>query len=250
LDRRNRGMAEPPPPPTMDSAIAAAVGKLQNVLMLPHGWHHSFSLRLSSDSASVLVKFSKPDLVGQSIEGKKKKRKKRSPASVKRSAERGQLHRVRQQPQRVQPQQQSSLNPLSPSFVPNSASRVVTAGSERNEDEGKILTVAPQGGRTTRAELGPPAARSEGGVGMETGGRGKRERREEDSASEIPPARPILVSPFVLSAMIGAMAKGDEAVASAAARELDSSARVPGLAARILRCTNQNGMFDISVLNG
>ena len=50
--------------------------------------------------------------------------------------------------------------------------------------------------------------------------------------------------------MIGAMAKGDEAVASAAARELDSSARVPGLAARILRCTNQNGMFDISVLNG
>ena len=77
-----------------------------------------------------------------------------------------------------------------------------------------------------------------------------RERREEDSASEIPPARPILVSPFVLSAMIGAMAKGDEAVASAAARELDSSARVPGLAARILRCTNQNGMFDISVLNG
>ena len=245
-------MAEPPPPPTMDSAIAAAVGKLQNVLMLPHGWHNSFSLRLSSDSASVLVKFSKPDLVGQSIEGKKKKRKKRSPASVKRSAERGQLHRVRQQPQRVQPQQQPSLNPLSPSFVPNSASRVVTAGSERDGKKGKILTtVAPQGGRTTLAELGPPAARSEDGASMESGGRGKRERREEGSASETPTlARPILVSPFVISAMIKALAKGDNNIASAAAQELDSSAGVPGLAARILQCTDQNGMFDISALNG
>ena len=124
-------MADPALSLTIESAIAAVVKEMQNVLMLPHGWHSSFSLRLNRDSASVLVRFSESEQVGKSTEGKKKK--KRSPASIKRSAERGRLHRERPKPQRVQPQQRPSLNPLSPPFVPNSASRVVTAGSERNE---------------------------------------------------------------------------------------------------------------------
>ena len=124
-------MAEPARLPlTLDSAIAAVVKDLQNVMMLPHGWHSSFSLRLSSDSASVLVSF-KPEQIGPTIEGKKRK-KKRSPASRERSAARGRAHRDRSKPQPVIPRQQPNLNPLSPPFVPNSASRVVTAGSERS----------------------------------------------------------------------------------------------------------------------
>ena len=48
--------------------------------------------------------------------------KKRSPASRKRSAARGAEHRLRTQLPIVPPQQQPTLNPLSPPFVPYSAS--------------------------------------------------------------------------------------------------------------------------------
>ena len=48
--------------------------------------------------------------------------KKRSPASRKRSAARGREHRLRTQLPIVPPQQQPTLNPLSPPFVPCSAS--------------------------------------------------------------------------------------------------------------------------------
>ena len=91
-------MADPAPPSTMDSVIAATVEDMRKVLNLPAGWHASFSLRLNAESASVLVSFSKTEkLVTQ--EGQKQKMKKRSPASRKRSAARGRAHKDHSKPQ-------------------------------------------------------------------------------------------------------------------------------------------------------
>jgi hypothetical protein len=134
-------MAVPPPPPTVDAAIVSSVDRLQKVLMLPGNWRHSFSLRLSADSASILVSWSSPAAPvkprsGGADEGKKKKKK--SPSSIRKSNERAAAHRVRVlDRQCVISPQQPHLNPHLPPFVPNSVSSL-TPAAESVKDIGAV----------------------------------------------------------------------------------------------------------------
>ena len=139
--RPGRKMAVPPPPPTVDAAIVSSVDRLQKVLMLPGNWRHSFSLRLSADSASILVSWSSPAAPvkprsGGADEGKKKKKK--SPSSLRKSNERAAAHRVRVlDRQCVISPQHPHLNPHLPPFVPNSVSSLIPA-AESVKDSGAV----------------------------------------------------------------------------------------------------------------
>ena len=113
-------MADSAVRPDMASAITAIVGDLQKVIQLPSGWLGTFSIRMDAASASVLVRWKPADQVG-SIRPPDKKKRKRSKASVKRSADRAQAHRVRKEQQLASSQQRPRLDPNSPPFIPNSA---------------------------------------------------------------------------------------------------------------------------------
>ena len=228
-------MAEPARLPlTLDSAIAAVVKDLQNVMMLPHGWHSSFSLRLSSDSASVLVSF-KPEQIGTTIEGKKRK-KKRSPASRERSAARGRAHRDRSKPQPVTPRQQPNLNPLSPPFVPNSASRVVTTGSERNEgrkrpmEEHRLLDLVQQNQHKPSGPPPPPPNYSgwvKSSLGWRSPGSDQFWMKVKDNTATNKEA----VNSATVQ-MLEGLSRGDQAGVLPLIQVLDSLTACPGFGAR------------------
>jgi hypothetical protein len=233
--RLPRVMDEPARAATMDSAIAAVAASMHNVLMLPHGWHRSFSLRLSSDSASVLVKFSKPEQIGKTIEGKKKK--KRSPASRERSAARGRAHRDRSKPQPVTPRQQPNLNPLSPPFVPNSASRVVTTGSERNEgrkrpmEEHRLLDLVQQNQHKPSGPPPPPPNYSgwvKSSLGWRSPGSDQFWMKVKDNTATNKEA----VNSATVQ-MLEGLSRGDQAGVLPLIQVLDSLTACPGFGAKV-----------------
>jgi hypothetical protein len=185
-------MAEPAPP-TMDSAIASTVEQLKKVLLLPSGWRATFSLRMTADTASILVSWSPavPSGAEKQAPGRTKKKKKRSKSSQKRSAERGQRHRDRIDQQSVQPRQQARLDPFSPPFIPHSASGpgnpVVGSardrmGVDRPDAESINLDRSPQVITAMLSPPPPPALHPGVQGGVEAGGSSlgfKRGRGEE-----------------------------------------------------------------------
>ena len=234
-------MAGPAPPSTMDSVIAATVEDMRKVLNLPAGWHASFSLRLNAESASVLVSFSKTEkLVTQ--EGQKQKMKKRSPSSRKRSAARGAEHRLRTQLPIVPPQQQPTLNPLSPPFVPYSASEPgqPVAGSVQDSGRKRSTTFRPESSESSPKNRAvtvsgppPPPPRpclgfvKEGGLWVNFG-----DQKFWDQVQ-----RSINVNSEAVNAAIGRMSEGvgvvwDQAEAIAVLQALDSLTQCPGFGAK------------------
>ena len=227
-------MAGPAPPSTMDSVIAATVEDMRNVLKLPAGWHASFSFRLNAESASVLVSFSKTEKL-VTREPLKKKMKKRSPSSRKRSAARGREHRDRTQLPIVPPQQQPTLNPLSPPFVPYSASEpgqpvagsvqdsgrkrpTVTRDSPDSNSDTKIATYSS----AVSGLLLPPPPPSCGYLETEGG----RVAAGTTSNKEVPVA--------AIQSLLERWEGGNQAEIQAAAQVLDSLAQCPGFANQCL----------------
>jgi len=218
----------------MGSVIAATVEDMRKVLNLPAGWHASFSLRLNAESASVLFSFSKTEkLVTQ--EGQKKKMKKRSPASRKRSAARGAEHRLRTQLPIVPPQQQPTLNPLSPPFVPYSASEPgqPVAGSVQDSGRKRPTVTRDSPDRTSDAELATYSSAVSGLLlppppppcgNLKTEGRwvaaGTTSNKEAMNAA--------------VAALFERWEGGNQAEVEATAQVVDSLAQRPGFAAKCL----------------
>jgi hypothetical protein len=234
-------MADSAVKPDMASAITAIVGDLQKVIQLPSGWLGTFSIRMDAASASVLVRWKPADQVG-SIRPPDKKKRKRSKASVKRSADRAQAHRIRKEQQLASSQQRPWLDPNSPPFIPNSA------GADGNPQLGCVQDSGRKRPTTFRPESSesspknravivsgppppPPRPRlgfvKEGGLWVKFG-----DQKFWDQVQ-----RSINVNSEAVNVAIGRMSEGvgvvwDQAEAIAALQALDSLTQCPGFGAK------------------
>jgi hypothetical protein len=95
-------------------SLTAELEKVARLCCLPSGWTCHPSLRLTPKGASLLVHWSpSPAAEKKRAKGDKSKRRKRSAASQKRSAERAALHKARQGPT-----VESRQRPLNPAAAP------------------------------------------------------------------------------------------------------------------------------------
>ena len=120
-------------------SLTAELEKVARLCCLPSGWTCHPSLRLTPKGASLLVHWSpSPAAETKRAKGGKTKRKRRSAASQKRSAERAVLHKARQGPTASGQPLNPAAAPFTQTPIPPAPNSVPAAGQSAAEDSERV----------------------------------------------------------------------------------------------------------------
>ena len=178
-------MAEPAVSPELLVTLTAALENLRTACRLPSGWKAVPSFRLTEKGASLLVVW-RPALAS-AAQKTKTKNKRRSPSSVRRSADRAAAHKTRKGQQSAPPQQQ--LRRSAPVFnmpIPPTPNSVPAAGQPAAEESERV------GGRIEGQSLPGPLIVEDRMVGLsgptelaDAAGRGVKRVAVADERAEV-----------------------------------------------------------------
>ena len=134
-------------------SLTAELEKVARLCCLPSGWTCHPSLRLTPKGASLLVHWSpSPAAETKRAKGGKTKRRRRSAASQKRSAERAVLHKARQGPTASGQPLNPAAAPFTQTPTPSAPNSVPAAGQPAAVDservEGRIEVLQKKKART------------------------------------------------------------------------------------------------------